>query len=286
MNWQQRHQQLDVPLVELLRERLERYQLSPTHLTHFLDLQYGGPQSFLLGTILRFPSAPTVDTCFGNVIHATLEWVQLQLNSKGKMPSLQATCKHAEQLLANEQLTEAQRAVQIDRARHALTSYLQKHATDFQSGNQPEKSFHDEGVFIGPVHMGGKVDLLEINPTAKTITVVDYKTGKLGSDPAKLHRYTLQLYCYKLLVEGSHSYTGYTVDRGRLVFVEPNENDDSTEKIIHFEVDEISRTKQLLNAMWQRVISLDMPDVSAYGTSYTDIRHFEDHLIDSSNSPK
>ena len=279
MNWQQRHQQFDAPLIELLRERLNRYQLSPTHLTHFLDLQYGGPQSFLLGTLLRFPTAPTVDVCFGNAIHATLEWAQNELNSKATLPSVTEAYNYAALFLKNQPLTEDQRVLQNDRAQTALSAFFKANQSSFMPGNIPEKSFRDEGVFVGDVHLGGKVDLLEIDKTAKKITVVDYKTGRLGTDPAKLHRYTLQLYCYKLLAEGSHSFSGYTVEEGRLIFVEPDQNHKITEKIIQFEPKETERVRQLLHAMWHRVMTLDLPDVHSYGETLKDTLAFENALL-------
>jgi DNA helicase-2/ATP-dependent DNA helicase PcrA len=279
MNWQQRHYNVPAPLTELLHERLKRYQLSPTHLTHFLDLKYGGPESFLLGTILRFPSAPSVDASFGNAIHETLQWVQGGLNTTGKLPGAEAACKHAAQYLTRESLTPEQLTVQTDRAKHALTAYFASKAQSFTQGNVAEKSFRDEGVFIGDVHLGGKIDLLEIDKESKTITVVDYKTGQLGSDPAKLYRYTLQLYCYKLLVEGSHTYRGYHVDEGRLVFVEPDGGGDIVQKHIRFEPKQVEHAQQLLAAMWQCVMTLTMPDTTMYGDTLTDMRAFEAALL-------
>ncbi len=280
MNWQQRHYQVHPPLTELLHERLKHYQLSPTHLTHFIDLKYGGPESFLLGTILRFPSAPNVDANFGNAIHDTLQWLQGELNLSGKKPSVQAAITHAEAYLSREPMSLEQHEVQAGRASQALRGFLSSSAAHFKAGNVAEKSFRSEGVFIGDnVHLGGKIDLLEIDKTHKTITVVDYKTGQLGSDPAKLHRYTLQLYCYKLLVEGSHTYAGYTVTNGRLVFVEPSDDGTIMQKEIVFEPAKLEHTKALLAAMWQRVMTLDMPDASSYGDSLSQIRAFEDALI-------
>lgn len=282
MNWQQRHYNAPAPLTELLRERLERYQLSPTHLTHFLDLKYGGPESFLLGTILRFPSAPSTDASFGTAIHETLQWAQGVMNSTGKLPTAAATSAHAAQYLARETLTPEQLTVQTERAAHTLRSFFAAHGKDFAAGNVAEKSFRDEGVFSGEVHLGGKIDLLEIDKTAKKIVVVDYKTGQLGSDPSKLYRYTLQLYCYKLLVEGSHTYRGYSVEAGRLVFVEPDSDGIIITKQIHFEQKETKRVQELLLAMWQHVMALDMPDTSAYGDSLKDIHAFEQKLLEES----
>lgn len=279
LNWKQRHYSPPAELNELLRERLKKYQLSPTHLTHFLDLKYSGPESFFLGTLLRFPSAPTVDTCFGNAIHDTLRWVQGELGKHGHIPPTKLTIEHVAQYLAREPLTHTQYSVQLARATHLLTRYLADAPSRFKQGNEAEVSFRDEGVFIGDVHLGGAIDLLEIDKENKTITVVDYKTGRLGNDANKLRLYTLQLYCYKLLVEGSHTYRGFQVQQGRLVFVEPDETDAIVEKEITFTPQELERTKQLLTAMWRCVMALDMPDVSKYGDSLKDMRAFEDALI-------
>ena len=127
---------------------------------------------------------------------------------------------------------------------------------------------------------GGKIDLLEIDVSSRRITVVDYKTGRLGSDPAKLHRYTLQLYCYKLLVENSRTYRGYRVKEGRLVFVEPNLDGEIMEVPIVFQDQEAERVKQLLRAMWHHVMTLNMPDTASYGDSLKHMMSFENYLID------
>lgn len=280
MSWQRRHHDFDAPLAQLLQQRLDQYQLSPTHLTHFLDLHYGGPQSFLLNTLLHFPSAPTEDTCFGNAIHDALEWAQNELNVSGALPSDSALHAHAEQFLKNQPLTDSQREVQIKRAQTTLAAYMAHAHGTFRAGNIAEKSFRDEGVFVGDVHLGGKIDLLEIDKAAKKITVVDYKTGRLGADPAKLHRYTLQLYCYKLLIEGSHTYADYTVEQGRLVFVEPDQDGKIIQKTIQFEAKQIERTKQLLAAMWGQVHTLSFLDVTGYGDTYNEMLRFENALLE------
>ncbi|PID99429.1 hypothetical protein CSA80_01560 [Candidatus Saccharibacteria bacterium] len=279
MNWRQRHYRHDAPLAELLRERLAYYQLSPTQLTRFLDLKYGGPESFFLDSLLRFPSAPTVDIIFGNTMHGTLQWLQNELNKTGKLPSHTAAAQHAARYLDNQALNDEQRIIQTKRAAQSLQAYLTSPAGTFTRGNQAETSFQDEGVFVGEAHIGGRVDLLEINKAEKTITVVDYKTGQLGSDPAKLHRYTLQLYFYKLLVEGSHSFQNYRVEQGRLVFVEPDNDGNIQQKTISFSETQTNRTKQLIRAVWRHVQNLDIPDTSSYGTTLKDIIAFEDSLL-------
>jgi RecB family exonuclease len=130
--------------------------------------------------------------------------------------------------------------------------------------------------------MAGKVDRMEIDPTTKTIAVVDYKTGRSYSkweSLAKLHRYKLQLYCYKLLIENSRTYKGYTVTTGRLEFIEPSSDNRIHSLELHFKPEELEHTRQLLQAMWQRVQTLDFPDTSDYDATLAGIKQFETDLI-------
>jgi DNA helicase II / ATP-dependent DNA helicase PcrA len=280
VNWRIPHTMLTPPLREQLRERLAAYHLSPTHLTAFLDLEHAGPQSFLMNTLLRFPGAPSVDIDFGNAMHETLQWVQLELNQHGTLPTTgQATAYFAKRLELKP-LTAEQLAVQQARGENALEAFLVDATPRFAAGNIPEYNFRDEGVVLGDnVRMSGKIDLLEIDKANKRITVVDYKTGALGSNAAKRHRYELQLYCYKLLLEGSHTFGGYTVEQGSLVLVEPDANNQINRYAITFKTDELNRVRKLLAAMWQHVQTLTLPDTNAYGTTLSDIKRFEDDLI-------
>lgn len=285
VNWQQRHSTHDTPLRELLLRRLQTYQLSPTHLTQFLNLKHGGPENFLLHTLLRFPTAPTVDTAFGNVIHRTLEWLQNDLNRFGTRPTAPAANEYAAKIIAQEPFTDVQKSLLTERARSTLAAYLSAPNVHFQPGNIPEKSFRQEGVFVGKAHLGGKIDLLEIDTAARAITVVDYKTGRVATDPLKMRRYTIQLYCYKILIEGSHTYKGYRVDTGRLVFVEPDDHGVIQQKELNFTPHETARIRELLTAMWHRIVSLDFPDVSTYTDSLTDMKRFEEDLIKTAVTP-
>jgi DNA helicase II / ATP-dependent DNA helicase PcrA len=279
-NWRSRHTTLLPPLRELLRERLERYQLSPTHLTTFIDLEHAGPHSFLLSNLLRFPTASSVDLAFGNAMHEVMEWLQLQTNQHSVTPTLNQAFEYLPTRLALQTLTNEQIATQQARGEHALGAVLNTDGLHFVPGNRPEYNFRNEGCVLATnVRLGGKIDLLEIDEEAKRIRVVDYKTGQLGSDPAKRHRYELQLYCYKLLLQNSHTFRDYQVDEGCLVFIEPGSDDNITRHTITFSDNELARVEKLLQAMWRCVVELKMPDVAAYGTNLAAIKQFEADLI-------
>jgi DNA helicase-2/ATP-dependent DNA helicase PcrA len=95
-----------------------------------------------------------------------------------------------------------------------------------------------------------------------------------------MHKYRQQLLFYKLLVEQSHSYKGYHVEQGSLVFVEPDESGKVNELSLDYTSEDLERTKQLIQAVWQRIKTLDFPDTSQFSADLKGIIAFEDWLID------
>ena len=285
LNWRQRHinGRNTTELKGLLSKRLQHYQLSPTHLTCFIDLEYGGPETFFFRTLLRFPEAPSADSQYGDAIHATLEWLQHHVTEKGAVPSIPDVVNHFKERIRSSKLAPTRLPLLEERGEKALVTYLAQRSHIFKPGDKAEHNFRREGVFVDDVHMAGKVDRLEIDPKAKTITVVDYKTGKSHSrwsSEARLHKYQLQLYCYKLLIEGSHTFKGYTVTAGRIEFVEPDSEGHVHALELSFNDSELARVKKLLQAMWHRVQDLDFPDISGYSTNLAGTKAFEAWLLE------
>ena len=268
----------------LLEDRLASYKLSPTHLNSFVDLKYSGPQAFFYKTILRFPDAPTLDSQFGNAMHATMQWVQQHVDRTDSVPPVEDTVLEFERQLKKQRLPKLQEGLELERGEKALSAYLTQRAHMFKPGDKAEYNFSGEAVLLGDVHMSGKIDRMEIDSAKKEIVVVDYKTGdgydRWKSD-AKLHKYRQQLYCYKLLIENSRAFHGYTVTAGRLEFLEPDENGRVQSLTLEFKEKELEETKALLTAVWKHIHELSFPDVSDYDVSLTGIKQFEaDLLID------
>ena len=269
-------------LTPLLKERVTDYQISASHLGSFCDLQYGGPAQFYINTILRFPSAGTASSIFGTAIHDTLEFVQQATSKQGTLPELTQIIAHFERLMRAGRLTPHETEQLIDRGISALSAFMAARSHIFRPGDRAEQNFRREGVFVGEAHMTGKIDRLEIDQEAKTITVVDYKTGKPHArhdkSDKKLHKYVQQLYCYKLLIEGSTTYAGYTVTAGRLEFIEPDELGKIHHIDYEFDPAQLEETRELLQAVYQHIIELNFPDVSNYAPNIRGIRAFEDDL--------
>ncbi len=283
--WQQRHENglSQEELRALVKSRLERFQLSPTHVNAFVDIERQGPHYFFLNTVLRFPKAPTPMSEFGDAIHQTLEWVGHYYKEHHTVPTAKLALETCSRRLASKRLSEQATKLFLERAELCLDAYLAQRGDRFNETDECEYNFRNEGVFVGQAHLAGKIDKLVIDRKAKTITIVDYKTGKSHArwtKESKLHRYREQLYLYKTLVERSHTFAGYTVTDAYLEFVEPDEFGRIQELHVDFDTEEQRRIEKLTEAVWQHIQSLDMPSIEAFSPDLKGIEAFETWLID------
>ena len=281
--WQERRTQTGAQnLRSLAAARLQRFQLGATHVGDFIDIVHCGPEGFFLKSILRFPQAPRPEAAFGNAMHETLEWIHLDHKRRGRLPDERAVLQAFGQKLAAKRLSEQQFSLLLARGEVSLRAYLKQRSHTLAGSNQSEYNFRGEGVMIGTAHLGGKIDKLIVDKAAKTITIVDYKTGRAHSRwsrGVRLHKYRQQLYFYKLLVEGSHTFAGYHVQDAYLEFVEPDEQGKIVELHLSFNNAELLRLKLLAQAVWQRILTLDLPDISNYSPDIAGIEAFEADLI-------
>ena len=281
--WQERHEAAlqNVGMQALLQERLKTFQLSATHISDFVDFVHCGPQSFFLRTILRFPQAPRAELHYGNAMHETLQWIHIDAKQTGKVPDGAAIHKTFTQHLETKHLNEHDFALYLDRGKAALATYLQQRGHTIAPDNVVEHNFRHEGVFAGQAHLGGKIDKLIIDKAKKEIVIVDYKTGRSHTKWGReynLHKNRQQLYFYKLLVEGSHSFTSYKVTGAYLEFVEPDENGKIQELHLEFDDAEQQHVKRLAESIWHHIKTLDLPKTDEYPQDLRGIEYFEEEL--------
>lgn len=282
--WQQRHETAlkNADMQALLMDRLKNFRLSATHISDFVDFMHCGPQSFFLLRILNFPQAPRPDLQYGNAMHETLEWIHTYAKLNDRLPTLDAAHQTLAQRLETKRLTELDFRLFLERGKDALAAYLEQRAHTIAPENIVEYSFRNEGVFIGDAHLGGKIDKLIVNRQTKEITIVDYKTGRSHTRWLReynLHKNRQQLYFYKALVEGSHTFAGYKVVDAYLEFVEPDEHGKIQELHLDFKEEEYQHVRKLAEAIWHRIMTLDLPDTSLYTQDLRGIEAFETDLI-------
>ncbi len=275
---------LPVDFRDLLTERLESYLMSPTHLNSFMDLEYSGPEEFLVRTLLKFPSAPTADSEYGQAIHNTLEWYQREISSNNP-PGIDDTLAHYELELAKRYLSHEDLEVARSKGRVVLQKYLSSRVEMFNQAALAEVNFSHEGVTLGEARLTGKIDRLEVDHTNKTVRIVDFKTGspieKWGSS-MKAYKYRHQLYFYKFLIEGSHTWKSYKVEGARLEFVEPKDLKNGViakPLTIQFDAKEEQAIKTLIQVVWDKIQKLSLPETSHYKPTLQGTLSFEHDLL-------
>jgi DNA helicase-2/ATP-dependent DNA helicase PcrA len=274
-------------LQELLAPQLERYQLSVTHLTNFLDVTHGGPQNFLLQNLLRFPQAMSPASAYGSAVHKTLQRAHAHLAAHGQKQAVEDILHNFETALEEQHLSRIDFETYLQKGSDDLQIFLTAAYGTFTPSQKTELNFKSQHVIIGDAHLSGALDLIDIAPD-KTVTVTDYKTGKPAQtwvgktdyEKIKLHKYKQQLMFYKLLVENARDYRGHTVEHGVLQFIEPARSGDVISLVAEFTPAEQEQFARLINAVWKHIISFDLPDTSAYTPSLKGILAFEQDLID------
>jgi DNA helicase-2/ATP-dependent DNA helicase PcrA len=277
-----------VKMRDLLLPTLENYKLSVTHLHNFLDITRGGPSIFLLQNLLRFPQAKSSSAEYGTAIHNTLQHTQTHLVATGKKQAIEDIISDFEKNLNNQHLLKKDFDKFLQKGSDALRTFLDQKYDNFTTTGQTELNFANQYSIINDAHLTGKLDLVDINKTQKTITVTDYKTGKpanswLGRDEyekIKLHNYKQQLMFYKLLVESSRDYHDFNVEKSIMQFIEPTISGDIRTLESDYNSDDIDQFKKLINAVWTHIIQLNLPDITSYDKSYKGILSFERDLID------
>jgi ATP-dependent exoDNAse (exonuclease V) beta subunit len=281
---------IDVDLAtkeQILRPLLDRYKLSATHLNNFLNIPSGGPELFLLHNLLRFPQAMSPSAAYGSAIHTSLQRAHAHLSATGKKRPVEDILNDFEAVLAEYQLTDTEQTLFTGRGTSALTAFLDHTYDSFSPSQVVERSFSGEVIMAGDARITGAIDLLDIDDKEKTIFITDYKTGKAASswrgtsdyEKIKLHHYEQQLMMYKLLIEGSEQFLGYTVTGGRISFVEPAVGGNIVALDYSYDNEKMDSFKKLISSVWQSIQALNFELDKEYDESYKGIQAFEDDLL-------
>ena len=235
----------------------------------------------MLNSILNFPQAPTEDGEFGNAIHETLDFYQKKINS-GENISIENILVKYESIIRTKYIAAERMQLFIDRGVDALTSYIKERSDMFKLEAASEVDFSKEGVLVDKALLSGKIDRLEIDKEAKTIRIVDYKTGKPSkkwNSTVKLLKYKQQLYFYKFLVEKSHTWSSYKVIDARLEYTEQDEQGNTAAPLLlNFDHQEEVEMKKLISCVWKLIMEMKLPDVTNYSNDYKGSMQFISYL--------
>lgn len=279
-SWYQRH--LDSLSQEnnrlRLMERLKKYQLSPTNLNDFLNLEYSGPKKFFINTILRMPKATSDSLGYGNAIHSSLELLSLSIINNNKPLSKSELFKRFHQLLKKQNINQKNFDHLIERGEKALSIFYQDYLPSMPRNQLVELSLKNEGIFNQAAHLTGKIDRIDLDEANHTIHLIDYKTSK----PSKLSNkpdHKRQLYFYIYLLKNLKKFQNWIIEAS-IIFVEPDINDQLQQEDLKFNQQEYSQVISLMPIVWNKITNLDFPDTSKYEPNSTGTKQFERELLD------
>lgn len=267
---------------------LSKYKLSATHVNTFIDVAEGGPQHFLLNTLLRFPSGMAAPNCYGVAVHGTLQRAHDHVRATGKLLPEEDLLREFEKRMQDLPFSDDDRRRYTQRGIDALRAYLKANGHSFTAKQYSELDFARQDVLLNGMHLTGKLDVVEFDKEQLTARVTDYKTGAAltswdkGDEFKKIkaHKYRQQLMFYKLLIEHSRDWHDYRMSEGILQFVEPTASGEIVGLTLSdISDDEMDRFKQLITAVWRHITTMDFPDVSDYSPDYKGIVAFEEYLL-------
>lgn len=289
IDWRSRLvQPLTAGMHELLAPNLQDYKLSATHLGKFLDVSNGGPQTFLIENLLRFPQAKSPSAEYGTAIHTTLQQAHDYIRANHTTQPLEDIIGNFEHILDEHYLSPRDHERFLARGIDALHRYLSKCYPTFNESQRTELSFGSQEARVGEARLTGALDLADIDEKVRTISITDYKTGKPSRDwkgkteyeKIKLHKYHQQLMFYQLLVENSRDYSKYTLTGETLQFVEPTPGGEIIALENTHTAEELTEFRRLITAVWHCITTLTLPDISDYEPTLSGIKQFESDIID------
>lgn len=265
----------------LLSRRLQNYNLSATHLLTYLNVANAGPEIFLEKHILYLPEAKTPLQGFGIAMHSALQLAQ-KLTSQNAFV-LEPVIKEYERALRFEHLLQIDYDKYLLHGQETLHKLFEVQGYRLPQGSKAEQQFRD--IRVGEALISGTID--RIDQDGSLLGIVDYKTGQPLASFAtrdqtkaiKAWRQKYQLIFYALMAGQHPAYSTATGINCEIVYLEAETSKDLQRSYVPSN-EEIKRMRRLVEAVWQKVNSLDFPDTAGYSKDIAGIMNFENDLLD------
>ncbi len=261
-NWLSPYIKATPDMRAIYRDRVNRYRMSASSLTSFIDIVYSGPQEFFKNYLLHAPREPETEAlAYGDLVHKTFEYVTN--NHASNEDALQFFLSELEKKELPSDTLKKLREKGIDDINIALSAF-----GNILVNGKAEVNLGPEKININGIPVTGKIDHIIIDNNRKTIEIFDFKTGGYHKEKwqshATLYKYMLQLGFYKLLLNNSPSYSKYKVERAHILFVTPDKDGEVYDKIYDFNQTDENELLTIMDAVYKEISSLSFiydPDV-------------------------
>jgi len=257
---------------EFLSKFTDDYVLSATHLDTYLDC----PVKFYYRNLLQIPSAKTGPLSFGNAIHKALElfFKTMLIHPQKLYPELSQLISWFKFDLEKNRDSfipeDFERTLEYG-AELVLPKLYSTFLPEWNENKnrEPEKNLKD--IVVNHVPIRGKLDQLVFDD-ARSVHVIDFKTGKYSSDKKKLilppvigivpeeatfeelygGNYWRQVAFYHLLLNNDPLHNYKTIS-GEMFFVEPDKKDIFVRERIFIQPEEFNFMERLIAEVYQKI---------------------------------
>lgn len=204
-----------------LNSLLENFALSPTSYNNYKKC----PHCFFLTDIVRIPSAMSMSSVYGSVIHKTLNLFLGKFHRTKVLPSIQVLIDMYLTELKKQFLDPNQIRDLEEKGKVALEIFYNEKLSSVNPTSLTEIDFSRYKINIDGVPIKGRIDRIDFTDgVIDRVELVDYKTGVENSQNTSITNkgpYYVQLLFYKLLIENYPKYN-WEVKSGKIVYVEPS----------------------------------------------------------------
>lgn len=260
----------DKPKVELLdhnyiNQLLQNYTLSVTHLNNFLDC----PLRFYFQCLIRVPSGKSPSATFGQAVHWALNkafrWLK---EDDDNFPSTEQFMKEFKWYMYRnrDSFTKEEFKLRMDYGDKILPPYYEQSVVTWNKIAVTERTI--KNIELEGVPIKGNLDKIEFE--GKSVTIIDYKTGKpknsLEGSKNKFIRptndqpnggdYWRQAVFYKLLIDNDPT-NDWEVVGAQFDFVEPiSEGQYHKEKVV-ITPDDVTTVTEQVKSVYQKIQNHD-----------------------------
>lgn len=251
-DWHDSYRLDTLELLALLDAKRDVRHLSASSLNAFVTYEQGCANSlrFPERQVLRLPEVPSINLEFGTVVHAMLEDLSNRAMGEQKVPKEEVIAAFRQQV-AWMDFDESSVNRYLQRFDRICTTFVPWIFEHLGTGRRiAEKRIATATSAGTPLY--GCLDMLLIDDEAKTVRIIDYKTGfTYEATPG----YERQLVFYKLLVERSPEFEGYTVASLADCYIEPAKDTDELHPPIETTPtdEDVRKLERLADAVWARI---------------------------------
>jgi len=247
---------LTEPELRLIRQIIKERPFSATDMATYLAC----PRRYLLQQVYRFPSPQNYSLMFGNAIHRALERFSRLIKAKKQLPPKIKLQELFSEVIRDEPLGENMEAA-LGRGKSILAGYYDKFASSWQPSLALEYNFRPHHVMLEDVWITGKCDRIDlIDPIARSVRIIDYKTGSRGKSMAEIKGETKnsrpdmwwQLLFYAVLAKNDPLFP-YQAQTFSLVFVDDQQKFPVRDFV--FSGREIKEMEQMIVRTWHEILN-------------------------------